>query len=267
MCRRECVSFPSNGVRQLSGDQKEAQLELPGTEQPVAFVKNIDDVLTTEPISTWSLLIELGFTFGGSIVGSVSLNFDFGNFQLQAIRCMNQWFTDCVLFTGCLVTPRTLAQIEFSLHTSVKSRGDGLRLLSSQLDSYKPENVPPWLEEGRQLRLLDRALWRARPQCYVARNWARLALNSLVQNLASVEEDNATITFRFDGSILTIYCWGEVIATSAQGEPWTQTHSVTVEKLRKLPKRLMNDRIEFSIWESHLTIDRRRYSGVISESE
>lgn len=69
---------------------------------------------------------------------------------------------------------------------------------------------------------------------------------------------------QFDGEVIKIRCAGALIAMPAVGEPWSCPYSLKVEHLRRLPKRLMHEIVESSIWESTLTIGNIRYPGVVA---
>jgi hypothetical protein len=109
---------------------------------------------------------------------------------------------------------------------------------------FEPVVAPAWLAEGRQhLDLLPwkrrMAAYYARPHCFVQRDWARVALKALGEQLKTVD-DEALVTFGFAGNVLTISCAGKVSPMPAEGSPWTQPYSIRAGVLRSLPKRLMS---------------------------
>ena len=131
--------------------------------------------------------------------------------------------------------------------------------------AFKPARPVGWVEEARASRRLlpwckSQAEYQARPCCLVQRKWLRLALNTLAEHLTSLPDDAAVI-FGFDGSVLSICCEGEFIVLAGQGPPWTIRFKVAAGALRLLPKRLMEERVGLSIWQSHLSLGRWLYEG------
>ena len=131
---------------------------------------------------------------------------------------------------------------------------------------FKPAIEVAWLEEGRQHRdklpwIRESAAFAARPQCMLSREWARITFKTLAEQLTKVEDD-APVVFHFDGEVLTIRCAGKITAVAAQGNRWSEAHSIPARSLQNLPKRFMEPQIEGSIWNSALGIGRRQYLGV-----
>ena len=119
---------------------------------------------------------------------------------------------------------------------------------------FKSARPVDWIEDGRENRKLlpwvkSMAEFNSRPQCIVQRDWLRLALRTLGEYLASLP-DTTGIVFRFDGSVLSVRFDKKVIALPGEGSPWTVCFRVEAGTLRRLPKRLMRERIGVSIWES-----------------
>jgi hypothetical protein len=110
---------------------------------------------------------------------------------------------------------------------------------------------------------MRRAAPAARPQCQVERDWARLALRKLTGLLAT-SGDDALVTLHFNGEVLMVWCEGTLIAVPASGKPWPKRYSLRAASLRRLPRRLMREKVEFSIFESALTIGNVRYPGVVA---
>lgn len=113
------------------------------------------------------------------------------------------------------------------------------------------------------IRERERAIYDARPHCHVQRDWVRLALKKLHQYLADVGPD-ATVTVSFDGTVLTIRCENMVLAMSAIGSAWTQKYGIKAGALEPLPKRLMRDPVDVSVWKSDLVIGNERYAGLVA---
>ena len=71
--------------------------------------------------------------------------------------------------------------------------------------------------------------------------------------------------FSFDGSVLSIRIDKKVIALSGEGSPWAVRFSVEAGHLRRLPKRLMRERIGVSIWESRISLGNWEYPGTLED--
>ena len=89
-----------------------------------------------------------------------------------------------------------------------------------------------------------------------------MALNTLAEHLSTLP-DEAKVIFGFDGSVFSIRSDGEVVALAGQGTPWTVSFHVRVGALRHLPRRLMRERIEVSMWESHIDLGNGTYAGTL----
>jgi hypothetical protein len=63
--------------------------------------------------------------------------------------------------------------------------------------------------------------------------------------------------------VLSIRCNEKVLALPGEGFPWAVRFKVEARTLRRLPKRLMRERIGVSIWESHLTLGNYSYLGTL----
>ena len=222
-------------------------------------------------VSTWDLLRALGFAEDPTLISDVlpGLSFDFGNFKLWAISGTNRHFVRVILLSGVMVTERSIREVECEMPPEVESAEQGKAWVAWCLDNnasrrrFEPVVAPAWLAEGRlHFHLLPwkrrMAAYAARPHCVVKRDWARVALKALGEQLTTVA-DEAPVTFGFDGNVLTISCAEKASPMPAEGSPWTQPYSVRAGALRNLPKRLMSYNIQFSVWESVLTIGNRAY--------
>lgn len=229
-----------------------------------------------EVVSTWELLKELGFHAGTNpnSVPDRELEIDFGNLTLSASLSMSRYFQPVVQLTGIIATRRTLAKIDDQLPLELESRELGIAILVWCLDQagdgeFVPLKPFQFIAEGRLNRGLlpwerERAAYAARPYCSVARQWMRLALRTLGENL--IECDAGTVcTFSFDGSALTIRCGEKPIIVAAEGVRWNETYSVKVEKPTSLPTRLMRDPVGISVFDGFLTIGNRRYTLIADD--
>jgi hypothetical protein len=223
-------------------------------------------------IPTWDLLPSLGFQPDFTVVYSdilPGLSLDFGNFKLAASCVLNLRCVEVVLFSGILATRDTLAEIEFELPRQVKSREQCAAWIVWHLDqhTFRPARHVGWIEEGRQNRrllpwVMSIAEYEACPRCTVRRDWLRLALKTLGQHLASLP-DNSTVAFSFDGSVFSIRCDKKVIAFPGEGLPWTVCFRAEAKTLHRLPKRLMREYIDLSVWDSRMRFGSWSYEGVV----
>jgi len=224
-------------------------------------------------ISTWAVLQELGFTPDQSVISDVmpGLSFDFGNLKLSASCILNRKYVPIVLLTGIFSTERTMAEIECEMPPEVESPEQGMAFVAWSIDNalgkeFQPATSPDWLAKGRQHRYLlpwekERADYAAKPQCSIRRDWVRVALKTLAQQLANAKDDEV-VSFSFDGRVLSIDCAGSLCAMPAKGAAWDGSYSVRAKTLRSLPRRLMTDPVEVSFWKSALTIANRQYETV-----
>jgi hypothetical protein len=225
-------------------------------------------------IPTMDALRCLGFQPDPSVIsdGTPGLSFDFGNLKLKASCGLNLRVEEIVLFSGVLSSPRTLAEVHFELPQRVNSLKQCAAWIVWNLDkdadgAYKPARHVDWIEEGRQNRKVlpwykSLAEYEVRPCCLVERKWLRLALNTLAEQVASVD-DQATFIFGFDGSVLSICCDGKLIVLAGQGPPWTVRFKPKAKALRCLPNRLMQERVGISLWKSSLRIGNWTYDGAL----
>ena len=230
-------------------------------------------MIDTASIAVWDVLKEFGFAPDSSVISddNSGLSFDFGSFKLSATVGLGKYFQPVVLFTGILATPRTLADICFEVPRMVASREQLAAFLvyylNNAADSYifLPSQNVDWLTMGQQHRHLlpwevDMVAYHARPHCSVKRDWLRLALKSLTELVAKAD-DAAEVEFGFDGSVLTIRCCGEIVPMAANGKAWGAQFVIPAEKLRYLPKRLMQDYVEVSVRKGRLHIGHNCFDG------
>lgn len=226
-------------------------------------------------ISTLDVLEALGFQEDSSIISDPpgGRSFDFGNLKLSASFVFSPTsYRDVVLLTGVLSTSRSIAVIDAEMPREVESREQGVAWLTHFLDqhAYSGEFVPAvpvfWLAIGREYRHLlpwvrQMAAYEARPHCLVDRDWARVALRKLAEIVAGAA-DESQVMLAFDGEVLKMRCMDGLVAVPARGTAWGTRYAVRAGQLRALPKRLMREWIEFSIWESALRIGGYVYGNV-----
>ncbi|MDP2646515.1 MAG: hypothetical protein Q8P24_16370 [Desulfobacterales bacterium] len=232
----------------------------------------------TDRMAAWNILRDLGFVEDASVLSDTmpGLSFNFGKFKLKASLAMNMSFQKVVLFTGVLASKRSVSEIQFEMPQLMRSREQCAAWIAWNLDQcaddkvFQPVQEVAWLSEGRKHQNLlpqyvDLTAYKARPCCLVQRDWLRLALKALRDQI-SIEDDTALLEVGFEGGVLSFRCGGKVVALPAEGHPWTLRYTVPAGKLRKLPKRLMETQIDISIWDSRLTIGHWCYGGVMEMS-
>jgi hypothetical protein len=224
-------------------------------------------------ISTWDLLKSLGFVEDKSIISDPpgGLSIDFGNFKLSVIFCINRWAREVAKLSGIMSTSSTIAMVGDEMPLEFESWEQGAAWVTWCLDKIAPDGIfspsKPirWLAEGRQKFFLlpweiERVAYENRPTCQVQREWARIALRNLSEQIETAEND-VSVVFWFDGEIFTIRCASSIIAVPASGKKWPCRYLLKAGTLRRLPKRLM-DMVEFSVWESSLSIGNHCYKDV-----
>jgi hypothetical protein len=231
-------------------------------------------------------LREFGFKSDPRVISDhgLGMSYDFGDFKLSAGFVRGNYFQDVVLFTGFIQTPRTLAHVEFEISCHELSSELCAAYIAYHLDkivsgsTFVPEKESPWLVTGRankhllpwekqwqverEMAEIQARIYRARPHCTVERKWLRLALNSLADYL-TLAADDEPVKFDFHGSVLCIRCMEREIVVGAKSDSLGFHCSVPAGKLRMLPKRLMSENVDVSIWMERLQIDRCRYDGLV----
>ena len=228
-------------------------------------------------LQTWEVLQALGFEPDPEIVYSdicPGLRFDFGNLKLSVSASLNSQFQKVVRFHGLIVTPRTIADIQFEMPRWIESREKCAAWLAWNLDNqtggiFHPHRLAPWLELGRaNLHQLpwyfDVEAYDARPHCTVDGEWARPLFKKL-REAGELAPPDERAWFAFDGESLRISCGQQLVLTAANGRAWSERYGVQAEKLKDLPKRVMRPWVEVSIWKGKLSLSRNLYDGVISE--
>ena len=139
---------------------------------------------------------------------------------------------------------------------------------------FQPAREAAWLHEGRNHKHLlpwerervnreqEQEEYRTRPHCTVQREWLKLALKTLKEHLAKVE-DVEPVEIGFDGKVLSFRLAGNLVVLAAEGAPWVSHFTVPAGKLRPLPKRLMSADVDVSVWRARLKIDQSKYDGIV----
>ncbi len=228
-------------------------------------------------VSTRDLMKSIGFTEEENRTDKLII--DFGDFKLSAIFCCNLYGQEVVLLSGVMSTPRRIAMIQDEMPWEVESYEQGLAWITWCLDQkardrkFEPAVSGDWLLEGRKhFDLLpwekeriaweaELALYNARPHCFVHRDWVRVVRRKLIEYL-EILEDEELVIFEFDGEVLNIRNKCAIIAVPAEGIIWSNKYVLKAKELRTLPKRLMNEMVEFCYWNSTFKIDSCRYKDV-----
>jgi hypothetical protein len=242
---------------------------------------------TQSPITlSWDVLKSLGFVEDKTLFSDPpgGLSFDFGNFKLSAIVCVNRWLQPVIRLSGVMSTRLTTTEVESEMPQEVESREQAIAFVTWCLDhhsddvKFQPGFPISWLQEGRRHQGLlpwerermeserKQVAFAARPGCLVDREWMRVALHKLHAFVESAA-DEAAVTLEFDGDVLKIRCSTETLAMPASGKPWQFRFSIPSGNLRQLPKRLMDAKVDVSIWDGRLLVGHRNYPGVVKIEE
>jgi hypothetical protein len=132
-------------------------------------------------IEAWIVLREFGFIIDPAVISDnkPGLSYDFGNFKLTAVWCINTQFANVVLFGGVLNSRNCLANVHFQMPERILSREQCAAWIVWHLDrdaggSFEPARTVDWVPEGRKnLHLLPwikrQEEFRTRPHCTVQR--------------------------------------------------------------------------------------------------
>jgi hypothetical protein len=232
-------------------------------------------------VETWYALQQLGFHPEEGSFGCPSMSYDFSGFRLQATRLMNLQMRNMVSFSGVYRTPRTIGSIEFDMPLRIESMEQCAAWIAWHLNRNLPRREPiisesrsellvfglkhqetlPW-ERARVIREREAEEYRRRPACIVDRAMLKLGLRTLAKYIEQAT-DSDWLDICFDGQALMLQINGKRIILQAEGSPWESHFVLPAGKLREMPKRLLRDAVDVSIWREQLQIDRSRYDGVV----
>lgn len=236
---------------------------------------------TASKISTLDCLKTLGFVEARELGfgGEPRLFFNFGTFCLEANRFYNVCGEPYVNLGGNLITDRTFAFLDQDMPDELNSVQHAAAWVAWCVGSPTGDFgdlrvVPPWLPQGWE----DRGLlpwfqvveYPKHPCCDVQRDWARVALKALAEQVKKVDAETPVL-LRFDGEVLTIRCERQLLAMPAEGESWPSSYMLKAEQFRRLPFRLMTRDIRFMVapnsWTAEgqtLTIGRHGFGPMVA---
>lgn len=208
--------------------------------------------------SLQSILTKIGF-----LPNEKGLYYDFGNFELVAIKGINRYIQKGYTFIGCYVTARSAGIIDFFIPLQVESYEQGVALMAYYLRSTKLKNKPDWLDEGLALR--EHLPWEKETKAYnenpvaiIEHEWFRILVKKIRILIPSSSDDDVT-KFSFDGSVLKVVCNNETFVITGLGKDWQKTVSVKTKSLDFLPKRIQNKDILIYVWKDYLYIGNRAF--------
>lgn len=222
-------------------------------------------------METLDLLPELGFVKLPGPSDRIAYELQLGRLKLSAVRSINRYFREVVIFSGYYATQRTAAEVYFELPVEVRSVNHLKAFLSYYLRhdtvGARPEIPKPfWFDEGTSLSHLlpweiELAEYEGRPHCYVRKDWMKLVLNDLDAFL-KLATDNTLVEFRFDNSILEVILGAERIVVTAEGKPWGATYVIPASRITNLPRRLSSGSVEVGIHDNRLRLGKYVFGGV-----
>lgn len=209
-------------------------------------------------METLAILREIGFTE----IEETTFKWDFGNGKLTAMDCLGLRSGHAVYLSGFVITPRTTTEIDYALPLSVELFEQGLALLACACRHCSPARPTPWLAKGLQLeehlpwvrqQKEDEARGLASPQCWVPRDWFRLASRAL-REAAQIASADDRAAFVLDGPGLRIEFGKNVLILPAEGRARPLRVYVDLNRMSGLPKRLMMDPGPLRVLENKLSI-------------
>ncbi len=215
-------------------------------------------------IKTKDLLVTIGFTDvdDKSLISNnkPSLEFDFGNFKLQARELMNKRLANIIQLSGLNTTERTIHEIKIELPLVVESIEEGLAMISYGLGNpFDATNVPDWYYLGLKHKHLlpwikEMEAFKSRQEVTIEYDYYRIIIRSLLKNAKESDANDLTI-ISFNGEMLTINCSGNKIFAPALGEAWSENAVLKTQNLSALPKRLRKKAGIIAILKNKITFD------------
>jgi hypothetical protein len=113
----------------------------------------------------------------------------------------------------------------------------------------------PWAIADADRRAAPDALQK----CFIELAWLRLALKSLLVQIAAIPDD-VPVIFEFKDAVLSLRCNGNSIVVPGLGVSWPNQATILARELRTLPKRLMTENVCVLVDASHLRIGNSFYN-------
>src|SRR5262245_48151764 len=120
--------------------------------------------MKSEPpkIRSWDVLRSLGFVEDKTLFSDPpgGLSFDFRNFKLEAIVCINRWFQPIIQSGGVMSTPMSTTLVQSEMPREVESPEQAIAFVTWCLDNnaddgkFQPAFPVWWLEVGRKNQAL-----------------------------------------------------------------------------------------------------------------
>jgi hypothetical protein len=216
----------------------------------------------------------LGFTDRRPEYASTKLGYDMGGWDLTAQEMVNLSMVPIVSVTGLLHTPRILADIQIQMLQTFDQPEMAAAFLVFSLDQHKRDlkTLPDWWSLGEANLDLHPVVqerkeheermkaWRARPQCQMGVDHARL-FRSQLRTAISELSGQANAQLFFDGQVLRVALPDKEIAVLASGEAWPHAVSWPLKAKTKLPSRFKDHHVTLGFFEGNLDLENYRYSG------
>lgn len=228
-------------------------------------------------VSTVEIIKKIGFKHDISGLPK-TFTYKSSNLQMSACLCLSlKSFEESVCFSGCINTERTIGYIEFEMPPEVDSFEQGMAWLAWHIDQQKNDrscynsdfpynwleigcanyHLLPWekerIEREREEEAYQAEYMRS-PHCTVEREWARI-LRGKINAIMEDAEEPVQVVLSFNGEMLIMRCAGMLMPMPANGEAWKNSFLLDLKTTWKLPKRFMNEQIEFAIFREKLMVD------------
>jgi len=90
----------------------------------------------------------------------------------------------------------------------------------------------------------------------------KLGLKTLAKYIETASATDR-IEIRFDGQTLLFQINGKKVILQAEGSAWEAGYALPAGQLTAMPKRLLSEAVDVSIWRKRLQIDRSRYDEIV----
>ena len=217
-------------------------------------------------------LIALGFERRRTRGGLAGVGYRFVNLDLDAVDVHNLYARYVVLLTGLIDTGRRLAIIEHQIPPDLGSSLEVAAWISYVLRSNRSdlEPLPDWFVEGERhwhlvapardeiaARERQRA-YAASPKCQIDRDYARPLRRNLQEELSWLD-DEAEMTFRFDGRVLSVDFRDRTHEVVASGDGWPCAYQVVVSPEMPWPARFMSWMVELCMFDGYVHFNGERW--------